>query len=138
MIPGFKLKHRCRKNTEGAYLNNICENDTGKFVADGSDYDKLVQKCIGKEKRFRDKKFPANSDSLVGFGPTKNTGAEEIPELMAKEWRTTGEYQKMRDEGDAEPYPFCTDGMKSNEIKQGGCGTCYFLSSLSSVCPKLE
>ena len=134
MIPGFKFKHRCKKNTEGAYLNNICENDTGKFVADGSDYAKLLKKCNGKEKRFRDKKFPANSDSLVGFGPNKDTDAGELEIFMAKEWSTTGEYQKMWDEGDPEPYPFCTGGFQPQDIKQEGTRDCYFIAAVSSVC----
>jgi hypothetical protein len=98
----------------------------------------LLQKCITIDKRFREKNFPANSESLVGFGPKTTKDDGEIEELTAKEWRITSEYYNSRDEAEAGPYPFCTGGMKSQEIQQGGVGTFYFLSGLSSVCSKPE
>ena len=138
MIPGFKLKHRCRNNTQGANLINICENDTNQFVADGSEYDKLLQKCIAKDKPLSDKKFPANSESMLGFGPKADTADGMVESFTGIEWMTSGGLQKsnqlkLDDEELGKPNPFCTGGIKTGDIRQGGDGDCFLLSGLSSV-----
>jgi hypothetical protein len=134
MISGFKPAAINQMNNKSAIHSNICEMKTDKFVANGTEYAKLLKECITTNKPFRDKKFPATALSLVGFGSNGGENDTDLDMIKAKKWMTTRELQKSNKNEDAKPYPFCTNGMRSEEITQGCIGDCYFLAGLSSVC----
>ena len=83
---------------------------------------------------FIDPLFPPNENSLLGLDYSGNPIDPQAYEKYAKKIDTDkiGFFRPKEIFGD--DYYLFTDKIEEDDIKQGGLGDCYFLSSLVSLC----
>eukprot|EP01091_Cochliopodium_minus_P007007 TRINITY_DN1694_c0_g1_i1.p1 TRINITY_DN1694_c0_g1~~TRINITY_DN1694_c0_g1_i1.p1 ORF type:complete len:448 (-),score=146.16 TRINITY_DN1694_c0_g1_i1:91-1434(-) len=101
--------------TNNSAPTQLLRSQDQKFVDfAGQNYQKILEECRKTNKKWTDPKFPANQNSI---GPNLMKG--KITWLRATEL-----FKKAK---------LVVDGVNPNDIKQGGLGDCYFLSSLSII-----
>lgn len=73
--------------------------------------------------KYVDKNFPADANSIYGFGERRDYSLEQLKQLP---WLRPKEFFQGK--------PFRVyDKIESNDIEQGGLGDCYFLAAISSI-----
>ena len=109
---------------EGVDLETPCTRTIDGYAFYETRLQKLdFQHIIAQKKTFEDPYFKADDSSLFDDLLPKRS---EIQSWAKFQWRRPSEVYGLKN--------YCLfDKIDPNDIKQGLCGDCYFLSSLSSL-----
>jgi len=109
-------------------MGNVCCAESRP--SDGQ-YEKELEKVKdkGHGAQFEDPEFPAGKGSLI---PDWNDPSDDTTSIK-DDWAKIVWLRPDKIQGMTEPILLFDKGIEPNDIKQGGLGDCYFLSSLSVI-----
>jgi len=99
-----------------------------EFVGSTRDFERISEECKAEGIMWNDPDFPANADSVFGFGEKPGYSKYMCDKLI---WLRPGDIYK-------EEKFSVYDEIGPNDIKQGDLGDCYFLSALSAIAEHTE
>ena len=94
------------------------------FVGQSNMFNSIVGKIKGKDTKYKDKDFPAEFDSLWGFGESR---AYNMATWKSYKWATPDQIYRGED------YTVYEEPLSPNDIMQGQLGDCYFLSAIAAI-----
>ncbi|XP_068600956.1 calpain-2 catalytic subunit-like [Brachionichthys hirsutus] len=109
----------CVKMIHSLYEDGCEGSPSSPIRFKGQDYEQLKESLLSKGRKFEDKTFPANLDSL---GKLENLSPKQLKEV---EW--------LRPHDLNPDSSFIEDGTSRFDFKQGNVGNCWFLSSIGAM-----
>lgn len=93
------------------------------FVGKGNEFRQVEAQCKQRKQLYKDPDYPANIDSLWGYGESKayrKSDWERLAWVRPKEMFKTNNFKVY-------------DGISPNDILQGMLGDCYLLSAMAAI-----
>jgi len=108
-------------NTVEENLGSSKLSTSVSFIGTSINFKNNLERYLSAKKKFRDKYFPPQLSSIVGFSEKTMSGIDKL------------QWAEPRDIFRSNNYRVYENTIDPNEIVQGSLGDCYFLSAVAAI-----